>query len=67
MRPYGPAWIVLLYATITRRKTSAPCSGPGIPPRDHKKIFEDFYRAENAMTAAVGGTGSVSLPGVPGV
>ena len=32
-------------------------SGPGIPPRDLKKIFEDFYRAENAMTAAVGGTG----------
>ncbi|HSV92421.1 MAG TPA: ATP-binding protein, partial [Desulfobacterales bacterium] len=32
-------------------------SGPGIPPSDLKKIFEDFYRAENAMTAAVGGTG----------
>lgn len=32
-------------------------SGPGIPPRDVKKIFDDFYRAENAVAAAVPGTG----------
>jgi signal transduction histidine kinase len=32
-------------------------TGPGIPARDVKKIFNDFYRAENAVTAAAGGTG----------
>jgi signal transduction histidine kinase len=32
-------------------------TGPGIPAGDVKKIFNDFYRAENAVTAAVGGTG----------
>ncbi len=32
-------------------------TGPGIPARDLKKIFNDFYRAENAVTAAAGGTG----------
>ncbi len=32
-------------------------TGPGIPERDVKKIFNDFYRAENAVTSAAGGTG----------
>jgi signal transduction histidine kinase len=32
-------------------------TGPGIPGRDVKKIFNDFYRAENAVTSAAGGTG----------
>ena len=32
-------------------------SGPGIPARDVKKIFNEFYRAENAVTSAAGGTG----------
>jgi len=32
-------------------------SGPGIPARDVRKIFNDFYRAENAVTSAAGGTG----------
>jgi signal transduction histidine kinase len=32
-------------------------TGPGIPGRDLNKIFDDFYRAENAVTAAAGGTG----------
>lgn len=32
-------------------------TGPGIPKRDLKKIFNDFYRAENAVTIAAGGTG----------
>jgi signal transduction histidine kinase len=32
-------------------------TGPGIPARDVKKVFSDFYRAENAVTSAAGGTG----------
>ncbi|MFO7710104.1 MAG: HAMP domain-containing sensor histidine kinase [Desulfobacterales bacterium] len=32
-------------------------TGPGIPEPDVKKIFNDFYRAENAVTSAAGGTG----------
>ena len=32
-------------------------TGPGIPAGDVKKIFSDFYRADNAVTAATGGTG----------
>ena len=32
-------------------------SGPGIPGRDPKKVFNDFYRAENVATSAAGGTG----------
>ena len=32
-------------------------TGPGIPDGDVKKIFNDFYRADNAVTAAAGGTG----------
>ena len=32
-------------------------TGPGIPGRDLKKVFNDFYRAENALTSASGGTG----------
>jgi len=32
-------------------------TGPGIPDGDVKKIFNDFYRADNAVTAATGGTG----------
>jgi signal transduction histidine kinase len=32
-------------------------SGPGIPQRDLKKIFEDFYRVDNDLTRLTGGTG----------
>jgi signal transduction histidine kinase len=32
-------------------------TGPGIPARDVKKIFNDFHRADNAVTSAAGGTG----------
>ena len=32
-------------------------TGPGIPKRDFKNIFKDFYRAENALTSTAGGTG----------
>jgi signal transduction histidine kinase len=32
-------------------------TGPGIPRHALKKVFDDFYRAENALTHAAGGTG----------
>ncbi len=32
-------------------------TGPGIPARDLKKVFTDFYRADTAVTSAAGGTG----------
>jgi signal transduction histidine kinase len=32
-------------------------TGPGIPAGDLKKVFNDFYRAEHAVTSSAGGTG----------
>jgi signal transduction histidine kinase len=32
-------------------------TGPGIPAKDVQKVFNDFYRAGDAVTAAAGGTG----------
>jgi signal transduction histidine kinase len=32
-------------------------SGPGIPRHALKKIFNDFYRVENALTRTTRGTG----------
>lgn len=32
-------------------------SGPGIPETALKKVFDDFYRAENELTRTTGGTG----------
>jgi signal transduction histidine kinase len=31
--------------------------GPGIPPEEHERIFEKFYRLDPNMTKGVGGTG----------
>ena len=32
-------------------------TGPGIPRHALKKIFDDFYRVEDALTRTTGGTG----------
>lgn len=31
--------------------------GPGIPPAEMKKVFQEFYRVENEMTRSTSGTG----------
>ena len=31
--------------------------GPGLPPRERQRIFEPFYRVNDALTGGVGGTG----------
>jgi signal transduction histidine kinase len=31
--------------------------GPGLPSREHRRIFEPFYRVSNPLTEGVGGTG----------
>ena len=31
--------------------------GPGIPPAEMKKVFQEFYRVENEMTRRTSGTG----------
>jgi signal transduction histidine kinase len=32
-------------------------TGPGIPRHALKKVFDDFYRVEDALTRTTGGTG----------
>lgn len=46
---------------VSKRKNGAEITvsdtGPGIPSRSIKKIFNDFYRADNDLTRETGGTG----------
>jgi signal transduction histidine kinase len=32
-------------------------NGPGIPPKERKRIFSPFYRIQNSLTEGVTGTG----------
>ena len=38
-------------------KISVSDTGPGIPGHDLKKVFDDFYRVDSALTRTTGGTG----------
>ena len=38
-------------------KITVSDTGPGIPRRDLKKVFDDFYRVENSLTRTTRGTG----------
>jgi signal transduction histidine kinase len=38
-------------------KISVSDTGPGIPRHDLKKVFDDFYRVDSALTRTTGGTG----------
>jgi signal transduction histidine kinase len=42
-------------------ETAVADSGFGIPPEDHEKIFERFYRVKDANTRMIVGTG-LGLP-----
>jgi signal transduction histidine kinase len=46
-----------LCAAGDRVRVEVADTGPGIPAGDVKKIFNDFYRADNAVASAAGGTG----------
>ncbi len=46
-----------LYEAGDRIRIEVADTGPGIPAGDVSKIFNDFYRAGNAVTSAAGGTG----------
>jgi len=40
-----------------RMRISLADTGPGIPQKALKKVFEDFYRVDNELTRSTGGTG----------
>ena len=41
----------------SRMKISLADTGPGIPKKALKKVFDDFYRVDNELTRSTGGTG----------
>lgn len=51
--------MISISATTTQESVNIAVSdtGPGIPRKALKKIFEDFYRVDNDLTRATGGTG----------
>jgi len=55
----SPLKTITVRADIQSRNIRIAVSdtGPGIPRRALKKIFEDFYRADNDLTRSTGGTG----------
>ena len=55
--PQGGKITVFLEQTEGKVKISVSDTGMGIPKKDLPHIFEKFYRADNASTQAVGGTG----------
>lgn len=55
--PTGSTIDVDLVATGDRLQIVVADTGPGIPAEDREKVFDRFYRTEDARTKAVPGTG----------
>jgi signal transduction histidine kinase len=55
----SPERIIAIAAALRdgRVHISVSDTGPGIPGKALKKVFDDFYRVDNALTRATGGTG----------
>lgn len=48
---------LLLGSRAGRVAVAVEDNGPGVPPRDREKIFEEFYRGNDLLTREVEGTG----------
>jgi signal transduction histidine kinase len=53
----GRVWLSAHGATDGRTTIEVADEGPGIPPEDSERVFERFYRADEARNARDGGTG----------
>ena len=55
--PDGGEVVVELEGGNGRARLAVRDRGLGIPPREHERIFEKFYRLDPALTRGVGGSG----------
>jgi PAS domain S-box-containing protein len=55
--PDGGRVVVELAAAGPRLRFSVRDEGLGVPPAEHRRIFEKFYRLDPDLTRGVGGTG----------
>jgi signal transduction histidine kinase len=53
----GKKLVIALQRTDTGWQLSVMDAGPGIPARDHQRIFEKFYRGNDSLTADYPGSG----------
>jgi PAS domain S-box-containing protein len=55
--PDGGSVSVEVTAAAGRARVTVRDQGLGVPPEEHRRIFEKFYRLDPDMTRGVGGTG----------
>jgi PAS domain S-box-containing protein len=55
--PDGGSVSVEVSATAGRARVTVRDEGLGVPPAEHRRIFEKFYRLDPDLTRGVGGTG----------
>lgn len=54
---YGNCAHVVLAVTTAGVRISVADDGPGIPPSEHARVFEPFYRQDTARNLTTGGSG----------